>query len=163
MIPGDLSLLAQALVASEGAKQPSIIYFDWTLLYEAGLFIALMIFLSKVLYKPILEVFEAREKAHLEPDRLAKDLTSQAANMDASYQKIRSEALTDGNRIRNELLKDAGERQRAHLAEAKKKADGIIEENRRQLAESQLRLREELPGRADALASLLADRLLGRQ
>jgi len=162
MILGNWALLAQILVSAE-EKQPSIIYFDWTLFYQAGLFLLLMFFLSKVLFKPMLAVFEAREQAHLTPEKLAREAAARAAQATESYNRIREEALATGERIRTELGKDAAERQRSLMAEAKQKADGILDEARRSLAESHNQLRLELPGKAESLAALLADRLLGRQ
>lgn len=156
------SLISQILLASEGAKQPSIIYFDWTLIYQAGLFLLLMIFLGKVLFKPMLAVFEARESAHLGQEKLAKDLLAAAENANSAYAKIRDEALTAGERIRSEFVRDASERQRSIISDARKKADDILAEARRQLELSYKSIRDELPSRADALATQLADKLIGR-
>ena len=163
MIHADWTLISQIIVsASEGAKQPSIIYVDWTILYQAGLFLALMAFLGKVLFAPMLKVFEAREQAHLSPEKTARELTALAAQATESYNKVKEEALSTAERIRAELSKDAGERQKAMISEARQQAEKILAEARAQLAESGARLKEELPGRAESLAGMLADRLLGR-
>jgi F-type H+-transporting ATPase subunit b len=161
MIHADWALLAQIIVASE-AKQPSIIYFDWTLLYQAGLFLVLMVFLGKVLFAPMLKVFEAREQAHLGPEKMAKDLEAQALAAADSYNKLRLEALNTAEKIRSELLKDATERQKGILAESRQKAEAALKEARGQIEASWSELKAQLPSKADTLAMQLTDKLLGR-
>ena len=162
MIQVNWALLSQIILAAEEAKQPSIIYFDWTIFYQAGLFILLMIFLGKALFAPMLKVFEAREQAHLAPEMKAKDLHAAASQADEAYYKIREEAFATGERIRAELIKDAAESQKAIISAAKTNADGLVDAARRRMDESRAYLKVELPKKADALAAMLADRLLGR-
>jgi F-type H+-transporting ATPase subunit b len=162
MVHSGWMLLSQIIVASEGAKQPSIIYFDWTLLYQMALFLLLMAYLSKVLFAPMMKVFDAREQAHIGREQLAKEVSAKAQQSMEKYNALRSDAYGTAERIRSELAHDAGEMQKKILNEARLKADAIVAEARDEMASSRVRLVQELPGRADSLASMLAERLLGR-
>ena len=139
-----------------------MIYVDWTLIYQIVLFVLLMVFLTKVLFNPMLKVFEAREKAHLAPEARAGELSDEARQARAEYERALSEARKTGESIRQELAKDAGEREGAILAEARNQADQTLSAAMEQIAESRRRLTEEVPKKADRLAMQLADHLLGR-
>jgi F-type H+-transporting ATPase subunit b len=139
-----------------------MISIDWTLFYQMALFIALMIFLGKFLFKPMTAVFDAREKAHLGPAAKAEELAELAEKASENYKDLMSQARKKGEQIRNEFLGDAQKHEREIVAGAQAKSEETIEAARQEIEAARTRLAGELPGQAQNLATQLTKKLLGR-
>lgn len=138
-----------------------MISLDWTLLYQMGLFLALMVFLSKVLFKPILAVLDARERAHLEPTKRAEDLLNRARAEADEYAKIMSEAKSQSDRVRDEIVKDAHEQEHTILEAAMTNAGDMTATARKDLAAARETVKKEVDAQAARLAGRLVSRLIG--
>ncbi|MCB1154396.1 ATP synthase F0 subunit B [bacterium] len=110
-----------------------MISLDWTLLYQTALFLVLMVFMGKVLFKPMLAVMDAREKAHAEPARRARELTEKANTAQARYEEIMSSAWDKSQKIRNELASGASDKERLIVSEAHKQSEQTISAARAQI------------------------------
>ncbi len=139
-----------------------MISLDWTLLYQMGLFVALMIFLGKFLFQPILAVFEARDKAHLEPASMAEKLSQQADEALIRYKDLMSQARKKGEKIRNDLLGEASKREKEIVSNAQKQSLSTIEAARKEIESARESLARDLPKEAGDLAGQLTEKLLGR-
>ncbi|MCC6158478.1 MAG: ATP synthase F0 subunit B [Deltaproteobacteria bacterium] len=139
-----------------------MISLDLTFFYQLGLFLFLMWFLNRVLFRPILAVLDARERAHVEPARMAEELIAKANAESAEYAGIMSETKSDCDRIREELIKDAHEQEHKILTAATADATRLVGEAREKLAAASAQLVAEVDAHAMKLAARLADRLIGR-
>ncbi len=139
-----------------------MISLDATFFYQLAVFLFLMWFLNRALFRPVLAVLDARERAHVEPAKLAEELIAKANAEAAEYAGIMAETKSDCDRIREELIKDAHEQEHKILTSATAEATRLVGEARESLAAARTQLVTEVDAQAVKLAARLADRLIGK-
>ena len=136
---------------------------DLTVLWAVGLLIVLVIVLQPLLFKPMLKLFEEREK-RIEGAKLAARKMDEASagaltKYEAEMSKARSAGNAERDQQRAEGLKTEGEIVgKVRDATAKKVADG-----RAELLEGAAKARQQLKAESPALARAMASRVLGRE
>lgn len=135
---------------------------DWTLGYQMALFLFLMIFLGKFLFKPILAVIDARAQAHQEPLRRADELGRKLETARKEYEEVIGLARDTGKSLEAELAKELAAQEKEIIRHAQKKAEESLNSARNEMEEAKARLIVELPREAESLAEQLAVRLVGR-
>lgn len=155
------SLLAQeGHAAAEGGSllDPKVGLMVWTLL----IFILLLVVLSKVAYKPLLEAVEAREAALEKALGDAKRDRDEAATLLAEQQKALAEARAEMQKALNDG-RTAAESLRTEMLE-KVKAEGadMLDRTRREMQAEKENAVAELRREAIELAISGASKVIGR-
>jgi F-type H+-transporting ATPase subunit b len=138
--------------------QPDTGLMIWTVVT----FVLVMLVLTKSAWKPILDAINAREagirenieraeKANAEANGLRERYEAQLAEAQRKIQEMVSQARTDGERARAELV-----------AAAKAEADRIVEKGRRDLGGETEKLRQQLRSEVADLSLVLAEKILRR-
>lgn len=141
----------------------AIIDLDSTFFFQLAIFVILFFFLRSVVFKPVLAVLEARETATDGAKDEARDLEAQAkeklSTFEAEMTRVRVELAAD----RDKLRKDGAGLERELLARARTDADAILDEAAKAIATESSKVRGDMQSKVPALASDIAEKLLGRK
>jgi F-type H+-transporting ATPase subunit b len=152
--------LALAVAASEDVP---LIDLDHTLWIQLGLFLILMLFLSKVVFGPYLRLKDAREKGIDGARAEAKSMQQGAAERVADYDARLLQAKQRGADEKARLRAEGADREREILAAARAETTRSVEAARASLQQEARKLRADLQPRVGELATAMARKLLGRE
>ncbi|MBZ0272722.1 ATP synthase F0 subunit B [bacterium] len=133
---------------------------NWTLGYVVVLFLALLVFLGRVLITPVRKVLDAREAAHEAPANAARELRRQAQELRADLETRLEEAHTQAQRVSAALAEESARQRESVFGEARGQAERIMKETRANLQSTVAAARERLDADARKLADQLAKKLL---
>jgi F-type H+-transporting ATPase subunit b len=154
---GILSLL----VAASEPEVP-LIDIDSTLWIQLALFLLLLAFLSRVVFRPYLRLRDARE-ANMEGGRKeARALSEEAATRLHEYESRLAQARQRGADERARIHAEGVAREAEILAAARAEAQKGLDVARGALAAQAGTLRAEMKPRAGEIATAIATKLVGR-
>ncbi len=135
---------------------------DLTALYQLVIFLAAVFVLSRYLIRPVLGVFEARDRmtrgTRREAEALKEEADESAARYTAEIEKTWREAFQEKERI----LHEADVQAHAILDKAREEGQRTIEELRARMDTDVSATREALRAELSGLARQMSARLLGR-
>ena len=137
-----------------------MINLDWTFLVQWGIFIFLIIFLSKVLFKPVLSVLEAREEMAEGPNQRAKELKEEVASLKQEITEAISKAKAGADEIRNEAISSVRAKESELLSSSREETNQYLKEARTQIADQVGKAAQELRKDGDRIGSALAKKLM---
>lgn len=141
----------------------AVIDIDGSLFLQLVLFFVAFEMLRRLVFRPALALFDAREAAIDGAKREARKLEGEADEklkaFEAEMKKVRAEAGAERDAIRQ----DAARLERELLAKARVEADGMMAEATEQMDREAQKIRDEMKTRVPALAGQIADKLLGRK
>jgi F-type H+-transporting ATPase subunit b len=151
------------LEAGVAAPQAISVDFDWTFLVQVVLFVGLTLFLKPVLFDPMLQLFEERERridgAKVQARKIDEKSANALAQYEAAMAKARAAATSERDKIRAEALKH----EQDILGSVRASAARTLDEGKRAALADADRVRATLKGEAATLARDLAGRVLGRE
>ncbi len=137
--------------------------FDATFVYAALLFVALMLALNRILFIPLLKVFELRERRTEGARAEARALQEQAGELllrvEREVERVQRVAAAERDRVRSETSR----LEAAILEEARSAANRIVEEGRARIAAEVAQLQREIEARSPQLVREIAASALGRE
>lgn len=158
-IPDQLLASAASALASGGVT----IDFDRTVWIQMALFTALILILTPTLFRPLLRLFDERERRTEGARGEARAMQERAAQVLAKYEaeleKVQRVAAEERERVRAETLK----LESSILEEAQKATARIVEEGRQRIATEVTRLKAQLDGRSQDLGEAIVSRTIGRK
>lgn len=129
----------------------------------AFFFIALMVYLQIVFFKPLLEVMRERRRQTEGVRKLAEEAFATAdqktAEFERALQAARAEIYKDQEAMRQRWLAEQAET----LASARAEADAKIREARAEISQDIERAKEELASSAASLSEQIVQQLVGRR
>jgi F-type H+-transporting ATPase subunit b len=150
------------LVALSPAAGPTV-DFDTTVLFQAMLFLILMLALRPLLFDPLLRVFEEREKRTDGVRSEARALEEHAAELLAKYEKEHDRVVHVLGDERDRMRTETTQLESQILGEARIRATHVVDEGRASVAHEAAALRAEFARRSGGLAKELATAVLGRE
>ena len=134
---------------------------DVTLIFQLTLFVALLVLLNGILFKPFLKVIEDRHNkihgAKEEADRLAR-----LAGLDReTYEARLRDAKRQAQGEREALRQSGREEERRLLAEVRAEIARGLNETREQVSAAERAAKQSLATQTDALARQLVEKVLG--
>ncbi len=137
--------------------------FDATVVYVALLFVALMLVLNRVLFIPLLRVFELRERRTEGARAEARAIQEQAGELllrvEREVERVQRVATAERDRIRSETA----QLEATILDEARSAASRIIEEGRARITAEVAELQRDIEARTPQLVREIAAGALGRE
>jgi F-type H+-transporting ATPase subunit b len=133
---------------------------DKTFFIQMGIFLFLVIFLSKVLFKPILQVLEAREEMHLGPANEAGRLKEESATLKEEVGTAIAAAKEQADKLRNEALTEARKSEGELLAQSRQEAEQFLTASRTEIDKQIEAAAAQLQSDAARIGSALATKLL---
>ena len=133
-----------------------------TFLVQLSAFLVTVFLLSTVLFSPVLKVMDERRR-RIEGSRLdTARLQGQAQDSAAVIEKRVQQARAAGQDQAAVLRLDGEKAERELVDRARKEGGDKVEAAKREIAQAAEKARADLKGEARALASAIADRVLGR-
>jgi len=151
--------LALALAASDDVP---LIDIDHTLWIQLGIFLLVMIFLSKLVFGPYLKLKDAREKGIEGARGQAKEMQQGADERVADYEARLLAAKQRGADERARLRAEGADRERDIMGRAREETSRSVEAARATLQQETVKLRADMAPRVGELATAVARKLLGR-
>jgi F-type H+-transporting ATPase subunit b len=149
------------LLAAE--QEVPLIDIDHTLWIQLGLFLLLLLFLSRVVFRPYLRLRDARGAA-MEGARVkAREMQEQAARELADFEVRLNQARHRGAEERMRIQSEGAAREGAVLTAAREEAARVLDTSRAALEAQARTLRAHVRPHVIELATAVAAKLLGRQ
>lgn len=151
------------LLAAEGHKPPPLVDIDGTAFVQFGIFIILLFFLTKLVFRPYLALLHERhaniEGAKKEAEEVSADADSKLSRYEDQISKTRKEAAA----VRLEL-RDKGESHASTiLAKARTDSEAKVAAARQKIEQSSEAAKLALRTGADRIAKTVAAKILGRE
>lgn len=140
-----------------------MIELNWTFFVQIFNFLLLMFVLNKILYKPILRVLDEREERIVGGQEKAKKLLEESQGILKSYNDKLYDAKIDAMTIKNTSRKQAVDEANGIIEEARHKADTIVLNVQKEMAEEIDRVKKELEPEIGVMAGTIAQQILGRK
>ncbi len=136
---------------------------DVTILIQAGIVLFLLLSLNGLLFKPLLEVFDARE-AKLQGARDSIESLNRLAKDDLDAYRTRIREANDRAQDEKEALRDDGRaRERELLSEVRAEIADSLNDSRSTIEAQEGQARQSLSVQVDTLAGDMASKILGRE
>ncbi len=136
---------------------------DWSFFYQLLLFLSLAFLLNRILFRPLLGLLEARQKAVTSPLDEAERLRKEREEMEAKVRAQIEEASAQAEEIRNRCLKDASSFEREIITQARKYSETFLEDMRQKIQAHREAALAELEDEIQSHARYIAEALLGRR
>ena len=133
---------------------------NWTLIAQLIMFLAAMGILSRLLFKPMLQVFAKRATLTDQPYEDAAKLEKDAATAEQAVGEKLAQIRQDTDALRQELVTQASHEERDALTGAREEANKIADAAREELAAAVTDAQWALAAESDELAEALANKLL---
>lgn len=157
----DHGALSDALLGMASGGGP--LDFDKTVIYQALLFIGLMVVLKPLLFDPMLKIFALREERTDGARAEARELQERAGELLKQYEvelvRVNQVAAEERQRLRNETAKLEAE----ILEEARQATARIVEDGRRRINDEVNRIRFDLGKESERVSQQIVSRVLGRE
>ena len=148
-----------AVLLSGGA----VIDLDGSLLIQLAIFFVAFELLRRLVFRPMIALFDAREQAIDGAKRDARSIEGEADEklkaFETEMKKVRAEAAAERDSIRQ----DAQRLERELLAKARTEADTMLAEATEKMAKDATSIRADMKTSIPALAGQIAEKLLGRK
>jgi F-type H+-transporting ATPase subunit b len=144
------------------AAAGSIVDIDGTFFIQLGIFTVVSVVLYAILVRPVVRLIEARREATEGAKDRAGRVAEEAAALarDVDHQLLDIRAAANAERIRS--VEEARRQEREILERARAESRRAIESARAEMERSAATARAGLQREVDALASVVAARVLGR-
>ncbi len=140
-----------------------MISLDYSVFYQVILFVALWVVLSKVLFRPYLNLLEERERRTIGTQHASTDLEHEGARLRAQYEEKIAQAQAAGHATKEAILQEARQQRERVLMQAREEAMGALESVRREV-ESQMQKEWQLAAaEVRTISQEMASKILGRQ
>jgi len=135
--------------------------FDYTVVFQMGIFVLLMFLLEPLLFRPVLKIFALREERTEGVVAQARDLEERAGELLKRYEKelelVHRAAASERERLRQETT--ALEAKILH--EAREATTKILEDGRRRIESEVTRIRFDLGRESEHIAGSIVQKTLG--
>ena len=140
----------------------SLVDLDGTFFIQLGLFLFMFIFLYAFLFRPMVRLIEARREATEGAMLKARDMSEEAARLSDDVDARILDIRTSAGAERDRMLEQARRQERDLMARAREESRVTVERARGELEKSGEQVRARLESEVDAMASAVAERILGR-
>lgn len=136
---------------------------DITFFVQIVLFFVVFFTLRALVFKPVLALFDAREKgihgAREEAEQLEQDAAKQAAAFEEEMKKVKALAGDERDRLRAEGLR----LEQTLLSKVRTETTELLDRRRSELRDEKSRARQRLDTEVPALGRQIATTVLGRE
>jgi F-type H+-transporting ATPase subunit b len=155
--------VATLLIAAHEEQPPPLIDVDGTLFVQFGLFVIMLVVLSRVLFRPYLRMRDARHKsiegAREEASAMQERARLTSGEYDAKLTRARQRGAEERARLRGEGV--VYERQ--VLGAARDESNKVLEGARAKITSEAAAARDKLAAESQLLARQIVTKILGRE
>jgi F-type H+-transporting ATPase subunit b len=135
---------------------------NWTLIIQLVIVLSLMGILTRMVFKPFINVLQERKNRIEGTEQKAKDLQQQADELIERYREAITAAQAQGASIRDEIRKTSMMEEMAILEKAMGEANRLIQEVKGRITEESRTARVDLRFLAQNLSREISEKILGR-
>lgn len=139
-----------------------MISLDYSVVYQIFLFVILWLILSKLLFRPYLDLLEERERKTIGTQHDSTDLEHEGARLRMQYEEKIAQAQAAGYTDKEAILQEARQQREKVLNQAREEAMGILEGVRREVAMQLQQERQFAAAEVRTIAQEMANKVLGR-
>jgi len=139
-----------------------MISLDYSVVYQIVIFLLLWIILSKLLFRPYLNLLDQRERRTTGAQHDSTDLQHEGARLRAQYEEKIAQAQAAGYAAKEAILQEARQQREKVLTQVREDTMRILEEVRRELASQVQRERQVVADEVRTIAQEMASKILGR-
>jgi F-type H+-transporting ATPase subunit b len=132
------------------------------LVVQGLIFLVVAVFLTKILFKPILKIIREREERTEGFLSQADQVGEKAVKTLEQYNEKFRQARKDALELKRKIILEGAAKREAAIDKARKEAQGFLEEMRKNIAEEAERTKKTLRQQVDALGQIMAQKALGR-
>jgi F-type H+-transporting ATPase subunit b len=132
-----------------------------TVLIADVAFFLLLFLIARYLYRPIMQVLEARTQRIAEGLRAAEEAKKDRAAAEKEYQEHLSDARREGQALLDRIAKQGEDLRKQLEAKARTQADGLIAKARAEIEQERDKAVQDLRSQVADLAVLAAGRIIG--
>ncbi|HXN01122.1 MAG TPA: F0F1 ATP synthase subunit B [Candidatus Dormibacteraeota bacterium] len=132
-----------------------------TLLIQDIAFFVLLFLIARYLYRPIVQVLEARTKRIQEGLRAAEEAQKDREAAEREYQQRLDQARKEGQALLDRIAKQGEDLRKELEAKARGQAEGLIAKARAEIQQEREKAVQDLRGQVADLAVLAAGRIIG--
>lgn len=136
--------------------------YPYLVIIQGGIFLLVLWFLNRTLFKPILHILHQREERTEGYLREADDLEGAAQESVRLYEEKLFSARKDTIEVKRAIVAQGIAKREELLAGARKQASTILEEIRATIAGELAVTRKALPDKIETLGRTIAEKVLGR-
>ncbi|MEO6950908.1 MAG: ATP synthase F0 subunit B [Polyangia bacterium] len=155
-------LVALILARAEEASPP-LIDLDGTTFVQLGIFLVMLLVLSRTLFGPYLKMRADRERGIAGSRREAESMGGKARHIVEDYDRKLADAKRRGNDERNKLRQEGVAHEREVVGKARAEIQKAVEASTQKIAADTATGRTALAAEAAPLARKVASRILGRE
>ena len=135
----------------------------WTMIFAWCNLLILYLFLKKILFKPMKDMIDQRQKEVDDMYKNAQDAETQAKEMKVSYEEKLSRANEESEEILKTALRRAQLKEEEILHDAQVEASRICERTEEQIALEKKRALSEVKDEVSGMAVEIAGAIIGRE
>ena len=139
-----------------------MISLDYSVVYQIVIFLLLWIILSKLLFRPYLNLLDQRERRTTGAQHDSTDLEHEGARLRAQYEEKIAQAQAAGYAAKEAILQEARQQREKVLTQVREDTMRMLEEVRRELASQVQRERQVVADEVRTIAQEMASKILGR-
>ena len=162
MLSSSLFLLDQAAVLERPVARAALVDIDATLFVLLGMFLLLYVFLRFALFRPVLRVFDEREKRIEGAKAEAKEMQDRAQRALAEYESFLRDARNQGAAEKEALRQQGQQLARDVIDQVRKETAVVLAQGKAELHAELAKAQASIDTEAATLAQQAAERLLGR-
>jgi F-type H+-transporting ATPase subunit b len=140
-----------------------MISLDISILYQIVIFLVLWLILSKVLFRPYLDLLEEREHQTSGTRHETNELERDGARLKAEYDEKINQARSAGTAARDAIIQQARQERERLLQSAREEAARKLESVRRDVQSQLERERALMAAEVVGVAQEMASKVLGRR
>ena len=135
----------------------------WTMLFAWANLLIVYLFLSKLLFKPIKNMIDSRQKEIDDMYAAANDAQAQAETMQAEYQQKLSSAQATSERLVKEAMARGQAREEEIIRKANEDAAAIMDKAAADIATEKKKALNDAKDEISGLAMAIAGKVVGRE
>jgi F-type H+-transporting ATPase subunit b len=140
-----------------------MISLDISVLYQIVIFLVLWLILSKVLFRPYLNLLDERERRTAGARHESSDLEHEGARLKAAYEEKIAQARAAGMAVKDAIVQEGRQEREKLLQQAREEAALTLESARREVQSQLERERAALAAEVVEVARDMVSKILGRR
>jgi len=140
-----------------------MISLDISILYQIVIFLVVWLMLSKVLFRPYLDLLEERERKTSGTRHDTSQLEHEGARLKAEYEEKITQARRAGIAAKDAIIRDGRQERERLLQQAREEAARTLESVRRDVQSQLERERELAAAEVAGVAQDMVSKILGRR
>ena len=138
----------------------SVVTISWELLFQIVNTIILFVVLKKILFKPVLNIIDARENGIKEAIATGEQAKNEGLALKAEYEQKLSLAKNEGQEIIKQATLRAEQKSDEIISIAKEEANSLKERSNKDIAQERQKVMNELKNDISSIAILAASKVI---